>query len=268
MNNQRRVLAELLSIDAWHDPIRVDSTTSNVHVELSFQQGRIGGDDDKFPFTFNVSLKRAILTVKVEAPLEIDRKTVARHIPANQAELTKITSARETAKSSAEFGGRVSSKSMTAALGAKVGDETEVSKAAELRFVQATPKIVATPRPMGAHEYAWELTPGYEEILEGQPWDPVSEPRFRLRPSNPQEALERVIKVYVSCKLDDIVIDGLELKDNSPTGIIKEMVFPKMNEAVAVQQLKLTLRDMNLEIGRMDDRFSNLILADILSVPS
>ncbi len=93
MNNQKRVLAQVLSIDAWHGPIRTDGDVSAVHVELSFQQGRMGGDDPGFPFTFNIALKRALLTVRLEPPLKLDRNSVARQIPSNQGEYTRIMAA-------------------------------------------------------------------------------------------------------------------------------------------------------------------------------
>lgn len=268
MNNQRRVLAELLSIDAWHDPIRINKNTSKVHVELSFRQGRLGGESDDFPFTFNVALKRAVLTVTLEPPLELDRNSVARRIPTNQAEMTRITSAREAAKSNSEFGGRVSPTSIAATAKAGIGKETEISRAEELKFVQPTPKIIAIPRPGGAHEYYWELLPGFDEVLDGQPWDPVKEPRFSTKVLNEDSRIERVIKATVSCKLEDIVISDLLLKNPTPINIIKEMAFNRVNEAAAIQQLKLTLKDMNLEAGAVDNRFSELMIADVLSVES
>ncbi|WP_454280123.1 hypothetical protein [Sphingomonas sp. Marseille-Q8236] len=94
MSNNRRVLAQALAIDAWHEPMRFDGQTFSVHVELSFKSGRIGGDDPNFPFTFNIALKRALLILKMEEPLVIDRRTVARSIPANTAEMTRIVDAR------------------------------------------------------------------------------------------------------------------------------------------------------------------------------
>lgn len=268
MNNQRRFLAEVLTIDAWHDPIDAGNSTTKVHVELSFKRGRLGGGDHEFPFTFNLALKRAVLTVKLEQPLELDRNTVARQIPSTQAELTRITAARQTAKSSVGISGKVNPAAMVAALGAEFSRKGEHSKEDELRLIQQTPRIIAVPRPYGAHEYAWELIPGFEETLEGQPWNPVDEPRFALKNKNLDSRLERVIKVFVSCKVADIEISDLQLKKDSTAEKLKELAFNRMNEAAAIQHLKLTLRDMNLVAGSTDDRFAELVIADILSVQS
>lgn len=62
-NNRTRVLGEVLSLDAWHDPFRCNGETSGVFVELSFHEGRLGGEESNIPFTFKIELKRALLTV-------------------------------------------------------------------------------------------------------------------------------------------------------------------------------------------------------------
>jgi hypothetical protein len=64
-DNRTKVLGEVLSLDAWHEPFRCDGETSGVFVELSFHEGRLGGDDAAMPVTFKIELKRALLTVRL-----------------------------------------------------------------------------------------------------------------------------------------------------------------------------------------------------------
>lgn len=265
MSNQRRVLAEVLAIDAWHQPLRTNGGTSSVHVELSFRNGRIGGDDPEFPFTFRIALKRALLTVKLEPPLKLDRNSVARSIPVDQGEHTKTLSLRDEAKANASFSGKVSPSSLHASISGGASVHAEASQQDQLRVVQSIPRIIATPRPMGSHEYAWELVPGHNETLEGQPWNPVAEPRLSVHSVNSLGAIAPSIKIFVSCDLHDIEITDLKLKKNGPLDILKEAAFNRVNVAVAVQHLKLTLKEMTLEVGQLDDRFSELIVADLLS---
>lgn len=85
------MLAEVLRLDAWHKPLRTDGGTSSVYVELSFEEGRLGGDAD-LPFTFRVRLKRALLTIEVEEPLKIDRASIARPIPKSEVERKQLSS--------------------------------------------------------------------------------------------------------------------------------------------------------------------------------
>lgn len=265
MSNNRRVLAEVLSIDAWHEPMKFDGKNFSVHVELSFRQGRVGGDDPTFPFTFNVALKRALLTLTLEKPLAIDRKTVARSIPANQAELTRISTARNEVKNNAELGGKVNSAAMALNFSGGMSESEARIQENQMKFVQDVPRIIAFPYPGGSNEYAWELKPGQTETLEGQPWDPVSEPRFSARITvNGRPLIEPIIKAVVSCKLEDIDISELRLKDTSVVGAIKEMAFNRVNTAAAIQHLKFTLREMELETGEFGDFFSMLNIADVI----
>ncbi len=265
MSNKRRVLAQVLSIDAWHEPMKFDGQTFSVHVELSFKNGRVGGDNPDFPFTFNVALKRALLTLTLEKPLVIDRNSVARSIPLNQAEMTRIVSARDEVKSSVELGGKVSPLTMAFSLTGKTAGSEANSRENQVKVVQEVPRIIALPQPSGRREYAWELKPGQSETLEGQPWDPVAEPRFSARiTTDGKPRIEPIIKAVVSCKLEDLDITDLTLKDSSVVGIFKEMAFNRVNTAAAVQHLKFTLKEMELETGDFGDLFSAVTLADVI----
>ncbi|MFK4870754.1 hypothetical protein [Novosphingobium sp. ZW T3_23] len=244
-----------------------DGDLVSVHVEMSFKNGRVGGDDPDFPFTFNVALKRALLTLQLEKPLQIDRSSVARHIPSDKAEYSKIVSARNEAKSNIEGGGKVTPESLSVVLSAKSGHSRSSSREDQIKVVQEIPRIIAMPFPLGPQEYAWELTPGHGSYLDGQPWDPVEKPRLAVKHiSSGRPVLEPVIKALVSCKLDDISITDLKLKGDGIIDTLKEVAFPKNNIAAAVQHLKLILRDLELTSGGLEDRFSNLFIADMVVV--
>ena len=265
MSNKRRVLAQVLSIDAWHSPITYDGKKFSVHVELSFRNGRIGGDDPDFPFTFNIALKRALLTLELEQPLAIDRASVARHIPADQAELTKILAARDEAKTNVNFTGKITPASLALSLSGNADQTQSQSREDQIKVVQQIPRVIAQPHPIGEREYAWELSPGHGMLLEGQPWDPVEQPRLSARYiGQGRPAIEPALKAFVSCKLEDIEITDLKLKDQSISGILKEMAFNRVNEAAAIQQLKLTLREMELQTGSLGDIYSEMTIADVI----
>jgi hypothetical protein len=256
MSNKKRLLAQVLSIDAWHEPMKFDGRTFSVHVELSFKNGRIGGDDPRFPFTF----KRALLTIQLEKPLSIDRKSVARHIPSNQAELTQIIAARDEIKSSREFGGKVSPAALAFSISGKAENTDASSREKQMKVVQEVPRIVAIPHPLGSQEYAWELRPGQS---------PVAEPRLSAKiTSGGKPKIEPVLKALVTCKLEDIEISDLVLKDTSPVGILKEMAFHRVNMVAAIQHLKFSLREMELEAGDFGDKFSAVTIADMIVLES
>ncbi len=264
-NNQVRVFSELLAIDAWHKPLRYDGGTSSVHVDLSFHEGRIGGDDPAIPFVFRVRLKKATLSVKVEQPLKIDRDSVARSIPVATAEHKRIVSLKESAKMNANAGGKITTKSLMIAAGASASAGRDTLREEEVRFMQEIPRILATPKPKSAGEYAWELSASQADTMDGPPWNAKDEPRLSIKSLLIRQRIDPTIKIAVSCRLEDIVIDDLRLKDNGIMSAIKHVIFSPINEAAAIQQLKLTLRDANLEFGEMNDIFSEILIADVLA---
>ncbi|MET3712615.1 hypothetical protein ABIC65_003333 [Sphingomonas trueperi] len=255
----------MLAIDAWHKPLRAGGSSS-VHVDLSFREGRLGGDNDDFPFTFRIKLKKALLTIKVESPLKIERKSVARGIPSDEAEYSRIRAVREEAKANASLKGRLSPAAIHLTASGELSSGHEVRQEDQVRVVQHIPRIIASPIPGGQQEYGWELSPGYDEELSGSPWEPVEHPRLSVRSPESSSAIDPIIKVIVTCRLEDIEITDLTPKQSGFTASVREAIFNEINMAAAIQQIKLTLREANLEVGKLDDRFADIILADALSV--
>lgn len=265
--NRKRILSEVLSIDSWHEPFWIDGSTSAVHVELSFHEGRLGGDTDDFPFTFKINLKKALLTIRVERPLEIERSSVARSVPEAQVELTRLRMAREAAQAQVGVSANITPAALAFALRGEAKKATEISSQDELKMVQSLPETLVSPRPDGPQQYSWELEPTFRSALRGQPWDPVASPRLRVRFPGSHLKLDPCISVEIRCALEDIHISDLRPKKYGVGEDIKEMIFNRINEAAAIQHLKLTLRDADLEPSQLDNRFSEIILASVISVP-
>lgn len=264
-DNRRRVLAEVLSIDAWHDPFRIDGRTSAVHVEVSFQQGRMGGDDAKVPFTFRIGLRRALLTVKLEEPLAIKRSSVARDIPEKPAELSTFLTAKKVAKSNISTKGELNPSKFSLAVSGGASFDREATKEEQMKVIQEVPRILATSRPRSTTEYAWDLQPAYEELLEGQPWHPTDAPRLEVRHPGRFLKIDPTIKVTLSCALEDISITELQPKSAGLVETIKHAVTNDISYAAAVQYLKTVLLSADLRVDKLDGRFSDLSIADVLS---
>lgn len=265
-NNRIRVLSQVLSLDAWHEPFQTSGGSSAVFVEVSFSEGRIGGDSLDLPFTFKINLKRALLTVRLESPLQIDRSTIARSVPEAQAELTRIRVAKDLAEASLVGKAKLSPASLVVALNGEAKAHASVTQEDQLKLVQAIPETMVTPRPEGSSAYTWHLEPSYRPFLRGQPWDPVISPRLRVK--NPSKALkiDPAISVQLSCALEDLDISDIEPKEKGLNGALRNILHNDISEAAAVQHLKLMLRDADLEAGLMDNRFSNLLIASVLAI--
>lgn len=256
-----------MSLDAWHDPFKAGEGLAGVYVEISFHEGRVGGDYPDVPFTFKLRLKRALLTVAVEPPLQIDRASVLRSIPAAQAELTRYLQAKRQAESSLAGKARISPAAFHAALSGEASVNRTVTRTDEIKVVQTIPETLVTPRPGGAHEYSWAVEPSFNPTLHGQPWDPT-EPRLKVQSRGVSGALDRTIRVNVKCALDDIEISELKRKSRGATDALVSAVYNDINEKAAIQHLKLLLAHADLEPGMMDNRFSDVLLADVIAAVS
>jgi hypothetical protein len=266
-SNRIRILSELVAIDAWHKPIKIDGNKATVHVELTFKQGRIGGDDADFPFTFRISLKRALLTVSVEPQLDVDRESIARNVPEASVEHTRLRIAREKAAASLDAGMKLTPVHVSAQLAANAGISKDVAKEEQFKIVQNSPQTLVTYEPLSRTEYRWSLDPVFDNELNGQPWDAIMAPRLAIRPNGSNGKIEPSIKVELSCALEDLDITDIEPKKNPKfTDKIKEFVFHDTNKAAAVQHLKLVLQEADLEPGKLDNRFSQIMVASVIAL--
>lgn len=266
-NNRTRILSQVLSLEAWHEPFRLDGDTAAVYVELSFREGRVGGDDRDIPFTFVINLKRALLTVQLEAPLQIDRHSIARGIPETQVEHSKVRTAKLLAESSLIGKAKLSPASLHLALSGHAKADSAVSQEDQLRVVQTIPETLVTPRPENARAYSWEMEPSFHPTLRGQPWHPVDAPRLKMRVRGALGKLLPAVRAEVTCALEDIEITDLKAKNPGVNQGLRNIVYNEVSHAAAVQHLKLILKDADLEPGLLDNRFSNLIIASVLAAP-
>jgi hypothetical protein len=265
-NNRARILSQALSIDAWHEPFRLDGATSAVHVELSFSEGRLGGDDADFPFTFKLALKRALLTIKVERPLSLDRRSVARSKPSIDAERTMILALRESAKANIAANGKITPATIHLAISGEAKAEEEVTSEERVKVVQSIPAIVVSPKPIDSGSYSWDIIPGHSETLHGQPWDPIDEPRLRVKVDGNLPKIEPVISITVTCALEDIEISELVPKRQDLNDRLRSIIHNDISKKAAIQYLKRVLLNADLEAGLLDNRFSDLLVADILAL--
>lgn len=266
-HNRRRVFTDVIALDAWHEPFVAGQDRIGVFAEVSFSDGRIGGDDEDFPLTFSVSLKRALLTIKLEHPLVIDRTSVARGIPANQSEYVQIIRAKDAVRKHVGLAGEITPSLIGAAIKGNVARTSELTKEEELRITREVPEILVTARPEGPRSYSWELEPLMSKRLKGQPWDPTVPPRMQIiSPVN--GANDAAIKIEIRCALEDLHIYDIKPKNESLLDKIVTMGDRGINEAVAIQHLKKILTDVDLYPGKMDNRFNSIILADVIASSS
>jgi hypothetical protein len=264
--NRLRLLSDVLSLDAWHSPMRTDRASCQVCVELTFKEGRLGGEDEDFPFTFRLSLKRALMTIRLEEPLDIVRDSVARNIPDSQVHQTRLRAVRDGLIGSIGGEAKISPDTFVAALNAKLKTERTVQNEEETSFIQILPPILAVSEPRGRREYSWTLEPTFMPALRGQPWDPVESPRLSAR-YDPRKIskVTPAISVRIECALEDLLIQDINPKDRSLQETISNILPGDTRLAAAKQHIKHVLRVANLEPGGLDNRFSRFLVASVLA---
>jgi len=266
LSNTARIFSEILSIDAWRSQASSNAKEAKVHVELAFHHGRLGGDDFSIPFTFSIYLKRAVLSIQVSSPLKIDRDSIARGVPEKEVELTKLRNIRESIVTSGSGRLSINPAIFFAQMSGGVKSAKEITLEEQSKVIETVPPILIRPSPTGMRgEYRWELEPSYLPYLDGQPWDPVGSPRLSIQDLT-EAGDEALVKVFVSCKLEDIEIKDLKLKDGCFDAKLSQAIYGDMNRAAAVQYIKHALRYASLEPGMLDNRFSSVLLADILAI--
>src|SRR5205823_1663756 len=81
-SNRRRAFAEIVSLDAWHEPFSEASSKVDLHADVVFETARVGGEDDS-PVRFRLSMRRAevVIVIPEWEPVGVDKASVSRDNP-------------------------------------------------------------------------------------------------------------------------------------------------------------------------------------------
>lgn len=210
-------------------------------------------------------LRKAVISIKVEPPLQIVKRSIARGVPDSEIELTRYRKIREGVASSFAAKGGVNVKRFWLAMTGSTKRESDVTFEEEAKVMEKVPPILVRPQPGGDQEYRWELEPSFLSTLEGQPWHAIDAPRLAVK--SREKVLDPIMKVRVTCKREDLVIDNFELKDDVIDAKLAQFVYRDMNTSAAIQYIRRVLETADLEPGALDNRFSSLILADVTVTP-
>lgn len=211
-NNEARALSEIVSIDAWHAEFD-ESGKASVHVDASFFIGLIGAEDH-FEITFKVALRRAVLRLVIPpteplTPIQssIDREQTAEGI-------LKIVSATNLG-GGASIGIDASSNAIPLRAHASGNAFANKTHSSTSELSQSISRFETRQFKDGSGNYCWEITGRDGTILEGKVWDPVKNPRMKVkRTSSPK--ISPVMYVQVLCRRCDIEIDKVTPKSGSP----------------------------------------------------
>ena len=257
--NNPRAFAEVISIDVWRTKFSDDKAIADLHIDVGFFKGRLGGDIlSESPVRFELSLKRAEVHVIRDAAgvLKIPPSSVARtSAPTSKSKTTKIK------EGSAKGSAGVSLKNNKPA----IGIDTELSGS-----TQVTQKIereedlgnMHVSHRKDANGYVFILEPTEQVSLAGNAWNPDT-PRMQVQDtkSSRKRGEPPEVTVQIRCKREDLHIENVQFKDKNWF----QNALSKNKEVAVEQYLKKVIFDMGLECGDLSEPFTSIVLGDAIS---
>lgn len=267
--NRKRSLADVVGVEAWHDPFSKKEGRAKLYIDVVFGEARMGGDPADL-VQFRLALKRADVVVVIPPgePLSVDPASVVRDAP-QVAGAVRTKEVRDR-KAGADVG--VSAKLKPNGLTGKAGGgvSARVSKAkrevVESEAVLTGLDVKHMKNDEGQHR--WIIAPGIGEVLDGRPWEGQ---KRRLVLVDQREDRSRGIaptaRIEVRCRREDFEITDIRLKDASRWRTLMKSSGQR-NRMVAAEALIRTrlLQEGLLQAGAdLGDDFLELTLADTVA---
>lgn len=253
-NNFQKVFSELISIDAWHSAYDAEGRAS-VHVDLSFRSGDMGAEDE-YEITFRVSLRKATLCLIVpeSEPLGIVQSSIDREQTLEGLRKT-ISESRLANSASAAISAQLNASLPIEATGSIAGERTR--KVATVTEFNESLKSFRTRQFNNRDGHcSWEISPEEAKVLIGKVWDPVKNPRLKVKKLS-ESALQPVLRVHVIANRGDIEIDRIEIKK----GNVFQNKFANNRKAAAKAIIKERVLGLGLEHPNPDNDLVEIELA-------
>jgi hypothetical protein len=258
--NNPRTFAETVSLGCWRTEYGGNAQHADLHVDVVFSEGRIGGDmtAEDCPVFFRLSLRRAEIWVRHDLleEIQIVKSSVMREpVASGRRQITRESKGR--------VGGDAALKlddgGLRLGLGAEASGSVEVTK--RLEFDQEVPQMRIQQR-LTEDGWALRIESNFDERLDGQPWDALT-PVMKLRNTN----IDRVrgeppeVTVEVRCRREDLEIRDIELRGKK---FPAWATLSSTKQLMVEQYIKQELVRSGLHCGDLGDKFAILILADAI----
>ena len=265
-DNRLRAFAEVVSIDAWHEGFESGKGKADLHADVVFGTGRLGGEPQS-QVRFRLRVKRAelILIVPKTEPINISRRSINRFGSAMSMKRS-IPQTRKK-KGSAAGGGKfeVSQSGVSASASLTAGAVFEGKLEERLEGSQQVLAIRVTHRFSNADGCDhWAFEPTFGSILEGRAWVPGETPLATARDTRNDvgRSIPPVVRFEVRCLLEDLEIADIQLKNGS--------IFPAIGAAknrlkAAEAYIRNKLVEAGLEVHGVSDPFDQIVLGSVVA---
>lgn len=257
-DNNPRVFAQTISLDAWRTEFDGRRGIADLHIDVVFdERGPIGGLGS--PVRFRLSLRRA------EVRVIHDNEQIIEILPdsVRRAELPSAARASLTKKKEVLFGAEVDGgiSPMLAKFSAKAKASGKISAQEIIK------KTIHVPSMEVIH---WKTEDGYSfkvrcidgDRLKGQPWA-ARNPVMQLRDTNfrRKRGESPEVRVEIHCLREDLIIEDIQFTDDEWKPWKK---LSRKKQAAAEQYLKDELSRAGFPCGDLNEPFAQLILADVM----
>lgn len=255
--NNPRASAETVSVDAWRTKFGEGSAEADLHIDVVFSQGRVGGGGSS-PVRFRLSLKRAEIRVRRDSLGTI-------RIPPHSVTRTPIVEATKTTQS--ETTKSLEGKGALAAAPQKIGVSVHLKGHSAMNITERIDETAHVYKMTISHRknddgYSFIIIPNNQDRLVGQPWSSES-PRLRLRDSKADrkrgEPPEPTIELR--CKREDLIIEDIQFTEQSG---VHWFSLSREKQLAVEQYIKEQLVLIGFECGDISDPFCDLLLADVI----
>jgi hypothetical protein len=264
--NRKRAFADVVSIDAWHDRFDSRHSTVDLHADVVFGVARVGGEIDS-PIRFRLSVKRAELVVVIPEtePVSVNPKSVAREVAEPQGHLTEIIEQKTQAHSKGKLSAGISPNKVSGSISAEAEANAAMSSSKKLKISSTVRFMTVTTSKTEEGYYRWLIRPSTTAVLEGSPWDASNEPRLKLidQRKDRSKGIPPTVRVEVRCRREDLVIEGLEAKDEGIWGATKSRLGFRNRMAAAISYIRDRLSEEGLEVNNIEDIFGQVTLGSV-----
>jgi hypothetical protein len=268
--NRRRALAEVVTLDAWHDEFNDQASKVDLHVDVVFESGRIGGEPES-PVRFRLNIRQAdvVVVVPESEPVAVDKRSVSRDSPPYHGQMTETfeRAARGSVKGSAVAS--ASTTGISASATTEIGGEASVASSKKLEITATLQLMLVTQAMTPDGHYRWSLRPSDGSVLRGRPWDAKQAPRLKIidQRKHRKKGIPPTVRVEVRCKREDLDISEVVLKDETLFEATRRRVGFRNRQAAAEAYIRDRLAKEGLAIRNFADSFGELTLASILAGP-
>jgi hypothetical protein len=203
-------------------------------------------------------------------PISVDKRSVARDTIKVEGVILETHERTTQRKAQGAISASMSQHSLLGSLSIDANAQAEQQGSQKIKTSEKIQSMVAVQSLTADGEYRWSVSPRYSEKLDGRPWDAAKEPRLKLidQRKDRSKSLPPIVQVEIRCRREDLVIQDLQIKDESVWESVKSRLGFKNRMAAAESYIRDRLTQERLEVRNIEDAFGQLTLGNVTAQPT